>query len=429
MKIYTTKALIALACLHLMIGVINNCSIKESGGIPGPSAPPILYKITITGYGSVKLYWAEDTIGPAGTISYDIYMGGKKIASATTPPNSNNGTEYVYGSYVINGLNIDTLYCFQVGGRNFYPISFPKCITTWPVYTVPEFPDDIAIDATDNVWVTGYSYSHTSYVTGLSPTGSIINNYSIGGSTVNPVNIAIDAIGNFWIANISGNNVIKLSSSGSIIGYYPVGNQPACITIDASGNVWVVNVGDNTVTAMTPTGAVIGTFPVGQQQQPFAIAIDLAGDVWITNRLDNTVTAMTPTGAVIGTFPVGQQPSAIAIDPAGNVLVANNGGDTITALTPTGSVITSYTVGHSPRSIAVDSGGDMWVINGDNTLTALTLTGSVITSYTVGPSPGNMAIDANGNIWVEDVYSNFLIELVGVAKGPQFFPYKGPQWP
>ena len=392
MKIYTTKALIALACLHLMIGVINNCSIKESGGIPGPSTPPILYKITITGYGSVKLYWAEDTIGPAGTISYDIYMGGKKIASATTPPNSNNGTEYVYGSYVINGLNIDTLYCFQVGGRNFYPISFPKCITTWPVYTVPEFPDDIAIDATDNVWVTGYSYSNTSYVTGLSPTGSIINNYSIGGSTVggstvNPVNIAIDAIGNFWIANISGNNVIKLSSSGSIIGYYPVGNQPACITIDASGNVWVVNVGDNTVTAMTPTGAVIGTFPVGQQ------------------------------------------PSAIAIDPAGNVLVANNGGDTITALTPTGSVITSYTVGPSPRSIAVDSGGDMWVINGDNTLTALTLTGSVITSYTVGPSPGNMAIDANGNIWVEDVYSNFLIELVGVAKGPQFFPYKGPQWP
>ena len=77
--------------------------------------------------------------------------------------------------------------------------------------------------------------------------------------------------------------------------------------------------------------------------------------------------------------------------------------------------------------------------SGDATVTELNPTGTVIgtiNSYAYTPGPpqflGGIAIDGSGNIWVTPPLissSNFVIELVGVAKGPQYFPYTGPQWP
>jgi len=53
----------------------------------------------------------------------------------------------------------------------------------------------------------------------------------------------------------------------------------------------------------------------------------------------------------------------------------------------------------------------------------------VINTYSVGASPFGIAIDASGNVWVANYSSNNVEELVGVATGPQFWPYTGPQWP
>ena len=66
---------------------------------------------------------------------------------------------------------------------------------------------------------------------------------------------------------------------------------------------------------------------------------------------------------------------------------------------------------------------------GYNTVTELNASGTIIGTYNVGFGPWGVAIDTSGNAWITDPSSNLLFELVGVAKGPQYWPYTGPQFP
>ena len=95
----------------------------------------------------------------------------------------------------------------------------------------------------------------------------------------------------------------------------------------------------------------------------------------------------------------------------------------------------TYIVGVWPVGIAIDASGNIWVTSShDNTITKLSPTGETIGEYnTAGETPFGIAIDSGGNVWVANngfpQESNTVTELVGVAKGPQYWPYKGPQWP
>ena len=134
------------------------------------------------------------------------------------------------------------------------------------------------------------------------------------------------------------------------------------------------------------------------------------------------------------TYAVGSGPTGIAIDASGNIWVVNSyGGDftngTITELNSSGTTIT-YTVGNGPENIAIDASGNVWVTNsGSNTVTELNASGGTIDTYAVGNNPYDIAIDDSGDIWVSNASGNTVTKIIGVAKGPQYWPYAGPVWP
>jgi hypothetical protein len=110
--------------------------------------------------------------------------------------------------------------------------------------------------------------------------------------------------------------------------------------------------------------------------------------------------------------------------------------------------IRTYVAGSSCFGNAIDSAGNIWVANGgngtpgtaagDSNVTELSPSGRVIGTYVAGMVPIGIAIDKSGNVWVEN-YGNGTAgttltdgnvqEYMGAAKGPQYFPYSGPQWP
>ena len=435
-KIKTAFAVLATFILSFSFESCSSC-VPSNIGLAFAPAPPVLYKAVIAGNGIVGLYWSEPTFGGSSSagITYDIYMTTNANLPLQRTASSTTGFGYV------TGLNINTIYWFAVRANyNGSESQFSNMIsmTTWPEYTIPEEPMAIAIDANNNVWVAGPGTTDNNiHLVGLTPTGVIVGNYSIGNNqSVLPGNIAIDAQSNLLITNLYGNYIIKINQAGNIIGLYTVGNGPDGIAIDHIGNIWV-NSANNIITNLTSNGSIVGNYPGGGFLG--GIAIDASGNVWAANYEGNTVTALTPTGSVIGTYPVGKSPIGIAIDTNGNIWVVNNGDNTVTALTPTGSIIGTYPVGNQPTGVAIDANGNVWVANtGDATVTALTPTGSIIgsiNSYAYTPPVpsqflGGIAIDASGNIWMTPpLISNVIIELTGVAKGPQFFPYAGPQWP
>ncbi len=105
-------------------------------------------------------------------------------------------------------------------------------------------------------------------------------------------------------------------------------------------------------------------------------------------------------------------------------------GGTSTELSASGVTMGTYVVGSDPQGIAIDSYGNVFVVNGvNNTVTELNSSGVIISTYTVGSGPRGIAIDATDYVWVSNEYSYAVTGIIGVAKGPQYFPYKGPVFP
>ena len=316
----------------------------------------------------------------------------------------------------------------------------PTTTITYNTYAAGSYPINLAIDSSGNVWVADDGGN----VTELNSSGDIIGTYFTGGNDLR--GIAIDSSGNVWVAS-NGNgtvgnapgdsNIIELNSSGKVIGTYLAGTYPSGIAIDPSGNIWVANqgaiggivgtaIGDSNVMKLNSSGNLIGTYDAGID--PYGIAIDSSDNVWITS-INSDIIELNSSGSTIGTYPVSTGQYAIAIDSLGNVWIPGDNGDVI-ELNSSGSTIgtyPAYSAGITQFAIAIDSAGNVWIANygdgtigtapGDSNVIELNPSGKIIGTYLAGSYPDGIAIDGSGNVWVANYGSNSVTELVGVASG------------
>jgi streptogramin lyase len=297
-------------------------------------------------------------------------------------------------------------------------------------------PQGIAIDSSGNVWVsntynTGGIINPVIYE--LNSNGTIIGTYNMSSCSGYPTggnSIAIDSTGNIWDAG--GYGITVFNAYGTVIGQCCDCTRVSDIAISNSGNVWYTTIGYiygygyyGYVDELSPSNSyAVGSYPQG-------IAIDSSGNIWVANSSSNNVTEISASGIIIGTYSVGSSPQGIAIDSSGNIWVANSGSNSLTKLSASGVTIGTYTAGTNPCNIAIDASGNVWVTNcgSSSYVTEINSSGVVIGTYSVGKNPTGIAIDTLGNVWVANTGSGSVTELVGAAKGPQYFPYSGPVWP
>jgi hypothetical protein len=305
----------------------------------------------------------------------------------------------------------------------------------------------IAIDATGNVWVTNIIPSTTgngSSVSELSPSGvplSPSSGFTGGGLNV-AAGIAIDALGNVWVANRtseggSGNSVTELNPSGAAVspatGFTGGGlNDPFAIAIDAAGNVWIANNTASSVTELNPSGAPVSPAAgfvsngVGNFSE---IAIDAAGNIWGTT-VGNTLVEFSANGSLISpsggfTFTGSAQFAGIAVDLYGNIWAANNNGANVVEFNPSGTPLSNagFTGGglSFPSAIAIDGAGNVWVQNnGISGISELDTLGRPLSPGRVGFTGGGLdsapgiAIDGAGDVWVPNANGS-VTEFIGAA--------------
>jgi len=159
--------------------------------------------------------------------------------------------------------------------------------------------------------------SLSDFTLGVNYTGSGING---------PSALAIDASGNVWAANATGNTITEISHAGTVLsganGFTDGAiNAPSSLAIDQSGNVWVANAGTSTLSALTSTGAAVtgSPFSGGGLSSPSSVAIDATGNVWVANASSH-VSEFSSTGISVGGnsgFAVSgvSSPTALVIDP------------------------------------------------------------------------------------------------------------------
>jgi len=197
----------------------------------------------------------------------------------------------------------------------------------------------------------------------------------------NPVSVAVDSSGNFYIAD-SENNIVRkvIASSGTIstvagsvlLGYSGDNgpatsaklNYPSGVAVDSSGNVYIADFGNNVIRKVTASSGVITTL-AGNGTQGYS------GDKGLA------------TSAMLST------PSGVAVDSSGNLFIADLGNNVIREVAASSGIITTV----AGSGMAGYSGDDGPAINA-------TL-----------DDPYGVAIDPSGNLYIADAANNVVREV------------------
>jgi hypothetical protein len=192
--------------------------------------------------------------GAAGTVT----LQASQAASGSYAAGSQNASFQVIAGSVWFGNSTGGLSTFDLTGS---PITGSGGYTGGGVGTIASGLG-LAFDASGNMWV-----ASSSGVSEFTPQGVAVSSTPFtGGGISSPSAIAVDGLGQIWVAN-TGGSVSVLSNSGAAVtpstGYSGPGSTPGGIAIDISGSVWIPSNTANTVTRILGAAAPVVSLASG----------------------------------------------------------------------------------------------------------------------------------------------------------------------
>jgi sugar lactone lactonase YvrE len=258
-----------------------------------------------------------------------------------------------------------------------------------------------------------------------------------------PSGVAVDSVGNLYIAD-AGNNVIRkvTAASGIITTVAGNGTQsysgdggaatsaelsgPSGVAVDSVGNLYIADAGNNLIRKVTAATGVISTVAghggygysgdggpatSGELSYPSGVAVDSSGNLYIADSYNSRIRLVSLATGIITT-------------------VAGNGAPSYSG---DGGPATGAELNY-PSDVAVDSSGNLYIADEPNErirmvssatgiISTVAGNGSVSNVGNGGPAtsaafnqPTSVAVDSSGNLYIAD-YNNQRIRLVNAATG------------
>jgi len=190
-----------------------------------------------------------------------------------------------------------------------------------------------------------------------------------------PHGLALDAIGNLYVADTLDHRIRKLDASGNVSTVAGSGvagfadgpgaaaqfSAPEGVAVDAAGNVYVADTGNDrireidpggTVTTLAGNGAAAGCADgpgvSAELYRPASVAVDATGQLFFADTGNHRICRLDPSGSVetlAGNCAAGDSdgqggaaqlafPRGLAVDATGHVYVADTGNNRIRKLSP-----------------------------------------------------------------------------------------------
>jgi sugar lactone lactonase YvrE len=257
--------------------------------------------------------------------------------------------------------------------------------------------------------------------------------YAIGNSLNLPNQVAVDALGNTYVANPGAGNVLMypVGSNGTTAGV-SVGSgliSPTGVVADGAGDLFVGDSGKVIEIPYAPgglntAGQTTLTSGLGSNLN---LAVDVFGNLFVADPANAQVLELPNAGGWFGEANQAMHiingfsaPSAVAVDASGNLYVVD--GANLIEVTPDGTKTTLLSSLSGANGLAVDASGAVYISSTSGTvripLESGTLnTGDQTAIATSVTSPKSLALDKNGNVYLADGTANSLhvVSINGVV--------------
>ncbi len=345
------------------------------------------------------------------------------------------------------GIAINLSSTLYIAAANYFGTQFR------PIVGVAA-PQDVALDVAGNAYATTgqevrkiAADGKVSVISGSATSGFFggDNGPATSARLHAPAGIAVDELGNWYVADSLNNRIRKITSGGGIstiagmteAGFSGDGGQatlarlsgPRGVALDSQHNLYVVDTGNNRIRKITPTGN-IATIAGGFNAPEYLIAT-ADGSLYVADAGNNRVVKVLPSGSTAMVAQV-LKPSSLVIDSSGNILVSEL--TRISKISTAGIVTTVLDGLNSPRGLVLTEEGDLLIAEmGGNRIRRLTAAGILSTiagTGVAGPfgdgglassaqlnAPADLVVDLGGKIWVADSGNNRIRTLTPDSVG------------
>ena len=342
------------------------------------------------------------------------------------------------------------------------------------------YPEGVAVDQAGNIYVAD---TGNNLIRGIDRSGNVRTLAGSSEEDLDqipptwlemPTGLALDSQGLLYISDTSHDRILVLDREGNPQIYAGTGrtgledgsrleaefNWPTGIALDPVGNLYVADTDNNLVRKIDPHGEVSSFagsgwegYADGQGSSaafalPWALAFDRDGNLLVADVLNYMIRSIDPQGNVstlIFEGPEGQDlgyPFGLAIDQEGSLYIAEGGNHRILKLDTDGNLSVFAGSGEEgfadgapqeamfafPGGLAFDNEGNLYVTDTDNHAirridpqgNVSTIAGTGSRGYLNGPgreaeffSPSAIAIDQDGTIYVADSENNRIRMIQG----------------
>ena len=199
---------------------------------------------------------------------------------------------------------------------------------------------------------------------------------------------------------------LKWGSFGSGAGQF---NGIRALAIDSMGNVYVAEANNNRIQKFTSDGTFITQWSVNS---PGDVAVDAHDIVYVAELGTQSILKFTTDGVFLSVFTAFNDARNVAIDKAGNVYVVNHFFGFVYKFRSDGTFIIYWSAAPFPLGITTDSNGNVYVSldRGDGPIMKFTSDGALLAQFPI-PAGYRLAIDAKDNLYATDLGRNHILKF------------------